>query len=227
MTCHPKIIKQEIKKSFLLVKYMQTNETVFEKTYKNYLEQLREISFEDIAPNLGAKIEGNGIKISLIGNDYVISNEGIADPSGEKPTHDICVILSKYILLCPAITPTEHNWVSFRNFKDSGPLISYFTNNIEHAIGFYFSGRLNALKKASNRLGGYPPDLEVNYDLAMQFDVLPMIPIIILYNDADEEFSVKCSVLFESRAEKYLDAECIAMIGWQLFSHLKKATKKH
>ena len=51
-----------------------------------------------------------------------------------------------------------------------------------------------------------------------------MIPIIILYNDADEEFSAKCSVLFESRAEKYLDAECLAMIGWQLFSHLKKAT---
>ena len=203
---------------------MQTKETVFEKTYKHYLEQLGEISFEDIAPNLGAKIEGNGIKISLIGNDYVISDEGIADPSGEKPTHDICVILSKYILLCPAITPIEHNWLSFRNFKDSGPLINYFTNNIEHAIGSYFSGKLNDLNKASKSLSGYPPDLEVNFDLAMQFDALPMIPIIILYNDADEEFSAKCSVLFESRAEKYLDAECLAMIGWQLFSHLKKAT---
>ena len=43
--------------------------------------------------------------------------------------------------------------------------------------------------------------------------------------DEDEEFSAKCSVLFEARAEKYLDAECIAMIGWQLFSHLKKAIK--
>ena len=87
---------------------MQTKETVFEKTYKNYLEQLREISFEDTAHNLGVKIEGNGIKISLIGNEYAISDEGIADPSGKKPTHDICVILSKYVLLCPAITPTEH-----------------------------------------------------------------------------------------------------------------------
>ena len=53
-----------------------------------------------------------------------------------------------------------------------------------------------------------------------------MIPVIMLYNDADEEFSAKCSVLFESRAEKYLDAECIAMLGRQLFRHLKKALKK-
>ena len=204
---------------------MQTEETVFEKTYQKYLEQLREVSFESIAPKLGAKIEGNRIKIPLFINEYALSVEGIADPSGKKPAHDICVILCKYILLCPHTPPKEHEWVSFRNFKDSGPLISYFTNDVERAIGTYFSGRLNDLKKASDILGGYPADLEVKYDLAVQFDALPEIPVIMLYNDVDEEFSAKCSVLFESRAEKYLDAECIAMIGWQLFSHLKKATK--
>jgi len=204
---------------------MQTKETVFEKTYQNYLEQLREISFESIAHDLGAKIEANRIKIPLFINEYAVSVEGIADPSGNKPAHDICVILSKYILLCPDTPPKEHDWVSFRNFKDSGPLISYFTNDVERAIGSYFSGRLNYLKKASDTLSGYPPALEVKYDLVIQFDALPKVPVIMLYNDADEEFSAKCSVLFESRAEKYLDAECIAMIGWQLFSHLKKATK--
>ena len=44
---------------------MQTQETIFEKTYKNYLEQLREISFKSVAHNLGAKIVGNRIKIPL------------------------------------------------------------------------------------------------------------------------------------------------------------------
>ena len=204
---------------------MQTKETVFEKTYRNYLAQLGEISFESIAHDLGAKIEGSRIKIPLFINEYALSSEAITDPSGKKPAHDICVILCKYVLLCPHIPPEEHNWVSFRNFKDSGPLISYFTNDVERAIGSYFSGRLNDLKKASDILGGYPADLEVKYDLAVGFDALPKIPVIMLYNDVDEEFSAKCSVLFESRAEKYLDAECIAMIGWQLFSHLKKATK--
>jgi hypothetical protein len=206
---------------------MQTIETVFEKTYKDYLSQLRKVSFESIAPNLGAKIEGNRIKISLFINEYEVSVEGIADASGKKPTHDICVILSKYILLCPDTPPKKHDWVSFRNFKDSGPLINYFTNGVERAIGSYFSGRLKDLKKASDTLGGYPPALEVKYDLSVQFDALPMVPVIMLYNDADEEFSAKCIVLFESRAEKYLDAECIAMIGWQLFNHLKKVIKYH
>jgi hypothetical protein len=205
---------------------MQTEETVFEKTYKNYLEQLREISFESIAHNLGAKLEGTRIRIPLFRTEYEVSVEGIADPAGKKPTHDICVILSKYILLCPDTPPKGNDWVSFRDFKDSGPLLNYFTKDVERAIGSYFSGRLNDLKKASDTLGGYPPALEVKYDHAIQFDALPMIPAIMLYNDADEEFSAKCSVLFESRAEIYLDAECIAMIGWQLFNLLRKAIKE-
>ena len=80
-------------------------------------------------------------------------------------------------------------------------------------------------KKSGKSISGYRPNLDVNYDIAMQFDALPKIPVILLLNDADEEFSAKCSVLFERRAEKYLDAECIAMLGWQLFNHLRKADK--
>jgi Domain of unknown function (DUF3786) len=204
---------------------MQIEKTAFEKTYQSYLEQLRQISFESSAHDLGAKIDGNRLKILLFTNEYAVCGEGIADASGKKPPHDICVILSKYILRCPAAPPKEHDWVSFRNFKDAGPLTGYFTNEVEGAIGSYFSGRLNDLKKACDILGGHPAGLEVKYDLAVGFDALPRIPVIMLYNDADEEFSAKCSVLFEARAEKYLDAECIAMIGWQLFDHLKKALK--
>jgi hypothetical protein len=202
---------------------MTIPKSVFEKTYKGYLEQIRKMPFDSIADNLGAKIEGNRLKIPLFINEYEVSVEGIADPSGKKPTHDICVILSKYILLCPVTPPKGKDWVSFRNFKDSAPLLNYFTNEVERALGSYFSGKLKVLKEVSDKLGGYSPDLEVRYDLAVQFDALPMIPVLMLYNDADEEFSAKCSVLFESRAEKYLDAECIAMLGWQLFSHLRKA----
>ncbi len=205
---------------------MQTEETVYEKTYKNYLKQIRETAFNSVAPILGAEIEGNRLKIPLFMNEYTASAEGIADASGKKPSYDICVILCKYILLCPHTPPKGHDWVTFRNFKDSGPLIGYFSNDVEHAISAYFSGRLKDLKKASAGLGGYVPALDVTYDLVMQFDALPMIPVILLYNDADEEFPATCSVLFESRTEKYLDAECIAVLGWQLFSHLKKALKR-
>jgi hypothetical protein len=180
---------------------------------------------ESVAQKLGVEIERKRLKIPLFREVYEVSHEKIVDSSGKKPTHDICVILSKYILLCPDAVPKANDWLSFRSFKDSGPLVNYFTNEVECAIGSYFSGKLNDLKKASDSLRGYSPALEVKCDLAVQFDALPKISVIMLYNDADEEFPAKCSMLFESQAENYLDAECIAMVGWQLFSHLKKAIR--
>lgn len=210
---------------FIGGKYMEGEETIFEKNYEKYLVQLKKISFKSIASTIGGKVEDNAIEIPLLGKNYSISFSGITDPSGNKPAYDICVVLSKYLLLCPDTTPKEDEWISFRDFKNSGPLTNYFNNDVERSIASYFKRNLDGLKKSGRSISGYHPNLDVNYDFAMQFDTLPRIPVILLFNDADEEFSAKCFVLFERRAEKYLDAECIAMLGWQLFNHLRKADK--
>ena len=55
----------------------------------------------------------------------------------------------------------------------------------------------------------------------MQFKALPKIPVLLLFNDADNEFAAQCMVLFERRAENYLDMECLAMVGMVLFEYLK------
>lgn len=202
---------------------MQKENTVFEQTYKYYLRKIRKIPFESIAQKLGAERIEKTLKIPLFGTYYEVSDEKISDPSGEKPSLDICVILSKYLLMCPEQPPMGKEWTSYRDFKDSGPLINYFTKDVEQSIASYFSKNLKGLKKAGRALSGYAPMIEVRYDYSMQFDALPMIPVILLFNDKDEEFPAKCSVLFEQRAEKYLDAECIAMLGWQLHNRLKKS----
>jgi hypothetical protein len=201
---------------------MPTKETVFEKTYKGYLKQLSRVDFKCVEQNLGVQIEGNGVVIPLFGKPHKVSDNGIVDSSGKRPTFDICVVLCKYLLLCPDVYPGEEEWVSFRDLKDSGPLTSYFANNVERAIATNFAGKLGEMEEASKTVGGYSPAIEVTHDLAMQFDALPRVPVIMLYNDADDEFPAKCSVLFERRAERYLDAECLAMVGTLLFSNLKK-----
>jgi len=39
----------------------------------------------------------------------------------------------------------------------------------------------------------------------------------------NEEFAKHCAVMFERRAENYLDMECLAMVGMLLFEHLIQA----
>ena len=206
---------------------MTSKTSVFEKTYKDYIAQVAEIDFKPIEQKLGVHAEGNDVTIPLFGRPHKISENGITDPSGNQPSLDICVICCKYLLLCPDVYPTKKEWVSFRDLKDSGPLTTYFANDVERAIATCFAGRLEGLKEASKTLEGYPPDIEVNYDLSMQFDALPRVPVMLLFNDADDEFPAKSSVLFERRAEKYLDAECLAMVGRLLFTYLKKAVSSN
>ena len=54
---------------------------------------------------------------------------------------------------------------------------------------------------------------------------MPRIPILLLYNEADNQFPAQSYILFEQRAETFLDAECLVMIEWYFCEHLKAAAQ--
>ena len=132
------------------------------------------------------------------------------------------VILCKYLLMCPEIEPTESDWVTYKDFKDAAPFVGGFLNNAEKPIGRMFLGRLSDLRRLCGELSGRPPEVDISCDLALRFDALPKVPVLMLFNDRDEDFPDQCSLLFERRAEKYLDMECLAMTGWMLSEWLKQ-----
>jgi hypothetical protein len=197
--------------------------SVFEETYTNYLAQIAKLDFNKIADQLGAEMVGNELIIPVFGESHRISPAGITAPSGSRPNFSVCVILFKYLLLCPDHDPVENDWVSFKDFKDSAPFSGAFVNYTEAPLAKYFSGRLKNLEAACRGIHGHPPAAAFSYDLCMQFKALPKIPVLMLFNDADMEFAAQCMVLFERRAEKYLDMECLAMVGMLLFEYLKLA----
>jgi hypothetical protein len=197
--------------------------SVFEETYNNYLAQIAELDFKKIADQLGAGMVGDELIIPFFGTPHRISAAGITAPSGSRPNFSVCVILFKYLLLCPDHDPIENDWVSFKDFKDSAPFSSAFVNYTEAPPAKYFSGRLKDLEAACRGIHGHPPVATFSYDLCMQFKALPKIPVLMLFNDADDEFAAQCMVLFERRAEDYLDMECLAMVGMLLFEYLKPA----
>ena len=205
---------------------MAEKSSVFEETYTNYLARIDGLDFKNIADRLGAEMVGEELIIPFFGNPLKVSTAGISEPSGSRPNFSVCVVLFKYLLLCPDHDPVENDWVSFKDFKDSAPFAGAFFNYTEVPLAKYFSGRLKNLEAACRRIQGHPPAATFSYDLCMQFNALPKIPVLLLFNDADEEFPAQCAVLFERRAENYLDMECLAMVGMLLFEYLKQAAKK-
>lgn len=199
-----------------------TDSTVFEKTYAHYLDQIAEIDFKAVQDQLLIKVEGGRAVVPLFGHPFYVSRDNIKDPSGKQPDLGICVLLCRYLIMCPPADPGENDWVSFRDFKDTGPLVTFFENEVQKAIADFFSGNPDGLKVAGEQLGGYSPDMEAAYDFSMQFDALPRLPLLLLFNDSDEEFPPQCSVLYHKSAESYLDGECLAILGHLLGRFLTK-----
>ena len=200
---------------------MPSKSPVFEQTTRRYLKEVFALDFTLIERNLCLKKkERDEITVPLFGIPHQISPTGVLAPSGYPADFNRSVIIFKYLLLCPAVCPREVEWVTYRNLKNSGPLTKYFENEVERALSSCFSGRLEDLKAATHRLGGLPPSLGVSYDHAAMWDALPKVPVMLLFNDADETFPASASVLFKDSAESYLDPECLAMVGRLLFTLL-------
>lgn len=203
---------------------MKEQAAVFKQTYEDYLTQIAKIDLTTLSDNLGVKTDGDGVLIPFFGILHRVSPAGIVDPSGEKPNHAICVVLSKYLIMCPNNAPDEDEWAAYQDFKDATPFAEAYRKNVEQALAISFGGKLDELKQACKILnGGVPKGINLPYDLAMWFVPLPRVPLFLLFNDGDDEFSTQCKVLFEKRAEKFLDMECLAMLGMLLVDYLKTA----
>lgn len=193
---------------------------VFAETFQGYLKEIQNIDFLSRADVLGVAAENGALVIPLYDKVYTFSREGITPPGGEPLTPAVQVMICKYILSCPAKQPTDMgDLVTYREFKDSGPLTSYFTTNTNKTLESAFAGNVPGLRERALAVGGKVVSSEI-YDLALQFHAFPRIPVYLNFNDRDDTFPATCSVLYRSSAALYLDMECLAMTGTLLTGKL-------
>ena len=98
----------------------------------------------------------------------------------------------------------------------------YLTHLHWKKLSNYFSGRLDDLKLAVDCLQGKSPEEKYPYDICSVIPALPNIPVLFLFNDADDFMPAKAMLLYERRAEYFLDGECRVMVDWCLFEYLKQ-----
>ena len=202
------------------------NKTIFETHYEDYCRQIAELDFQSKKETLDIKLQGNNAIIHFFSEKYIVSKMGIADEFGNRPDYGICVILFKYLLLCPDAPVEDQEWSTLKDFHKSSQFtnLNIFDSDAERPIIKIFSGRIDALINASQELGGKPANLSSFYDLSMEFTALPKIKILLLFNDCDSEFPASCSILFQRQAEEYLDPESLIMVGIAFTNRLKRVT---
>ena len=198
---------------------------VFEVTYHKYLEQIADIDLISRADILGAQVIDGTLKIPFYGESYSVSTAGVFNASGQKATFAVSVLLCCYVLQCPEKEPEPGDWVTYREFKDAGPLTGYFTTNTNKIIESTFAGQIDMLKSACGHMGGSVMEAPA-FDVAVMFEMLPRIPVFFRFNDQDDMFPAQSSILFRQSAEKHIDMECLSIGGTYLTGLLIRDKEK-
>jgi hypothetical protein len=203
---------------------MKEKSDIFDKTYDHYIKKIAELDFGAVAVTLGVKTDGDSVTVPFFNTPYQVTRNGVLTPDGSPAAFGVGVVLCNYLIQCPDDIPRDDEWYSYKDFKDAAPLVGTFANTVERPIVESFSGRLSELEKAARILGGIEPATTFPYDLNLLIQALPRIPMLLLFNDADDEFPADCKILYEKRTESYLDMECVAIIGMLLAEFLKRCS---
>jgi hypothetical protein len=198
---------------------------VFEQTHRLYLNKIKEIDYLARADLLGAEVDEGRLIIPLYNRKFAVGPDGIEGRRGAIANDAVRVILAKYVLTCSDQPPRlSSTWMSYREFRDAAPLVSYFASSTNRNIEQHFCGAKERLEKRCLELGGRVED-NSSYDLSIRLQALPRIPVLLNFNDADDMFPAASSILYQASAEHFLDMECLAMTGTLLTGLLLKTQK--
>lgn len=198
-------------------------DSAYTETYHNYLNQLKTMRFDGKEAVLGITLDGDAVVVPYFGQFIRYTADGLIDEAGHRPDFSDCVVVCRYLIMCPPFEPQQKEWVAYRDFPDAGPLTVFWADTVEGPLANTFSGGVGALEKACGRLGGSITDMDIACDLCRCFTPLPKMPQLLVFHDADDDFPASASLLFEKRASTYLDAESQAILGHALTKRLLAA----
>jgi len=201
----------------------QTAGSVYDETYRYYLERLQKMRFDGQADLLGIALDGAEVVVPYFGTFVRLTPEGLRDAAGRRPDFADCVVVCRYLIMCPRFEPREKEWAAYRDLPDAGPLTVFWADTVENQLAKRFTGDVAALRKACDALEAVETDLEITCDLCRRFLPLPKVPLLLAFNDGDDDFPAAASLLFEKRASTYLDAESQAILGHILTQRLTRA----
>jgi hypothetical protein len=158
--------------------------------------------------------------VSFFGKTYTVSYCEVRDQDGHMANPAISVLLMEYLLNKGHHTSEPSPWISFRECSGAGPLMGHFHENTVKTIERTFAGRLDSLKESSHKLGGDVLNDDGSFDLSIQFESLPGVPVLLRFNDRDDSFAATCQILFKASSEKILGIHSLGVIGTYLTGSL-------
>ncbi len=108
-------------------------------------------------------------------------------------------------------------WVSFSELPEGRFYVQAFQGYTGEVLAHYFKDDKGRFEAAAQRLHGERMQLG---SLAFMFQILPLVPLLVIFWQGDEDFPSKYQILFDASARHYLPLDGYAILGSMLTQKL-------
>jgi hypothetical protein len=196
--------------------------TVYEQALELLRPRFRALDLQRVAEISGAVVAGpDSIELPFLNEKYRITRERITDLAGKEPLPFISILIYNHLCM-PDPPPPSGEWITFGSVPASHAKDKAWAGHVEEVIARHFSGNVEGLRAACERMGGVMAEVKGNHDAAYEFRFFPRYPALLLFYDAvpDEDFPAQCKLLLDKHVDRYLDIESIVVLGEEFAGRL-------
>lgn len=192
----------------------------YEKVYHGLVERLAKADLAGNAEPLGLAVEGDNLRVPMLGRDYLVGPGGVAPADGGEAAMTHRIVLAYYAMHGGRGEPAGR-FAPYRELPGGADFARSLSQMVEGRLAPHFSGRAGDLRQAAAAMGGRDYDPGTSFDAAHQFEALPRLPMAYTFYDADEDFPAEAKVFYDLTAPNFLDMECLAVLGLILVMELE------
>ena len=191
-----------------------------------YQELIGRLATADIAASsqqLGLAMNDAGeTEVPFFGTTYLVSREGVRRSDGKRFPDATGSALIHYILKGSRSRPNGQ----FATLAElAGPLFKhggYSSSALEHPIIKRFQGRVPELLAAVASVGGRQGGEAGLGAVSLIFELLPHVPLQLIFYDRDDEFPARATLLYDVNATQMIDFEVLAVLVTVFVQYLTK-----
>jgi hypothetical protein len=181
-------------------------------------KEVAAISFPEIAAGLGATIREGNLIIRALGREFAVAPDGEITTQGHN-TPWMKILLLHYIRT-HGQAELSNRWVSYAELKSGMVKALSFRRECEDPLRELLDQDLGPVGDILRRIGAEERSGFATRN-AWHIFLLPKLPVLILYWPKEEEFESRVSMLFDSTADQFLDAESLMFLGEGLINNIE------
>ncbi len=207
----------------------EKSESKAEFDYLQVLAQLKETikqaNLEERADILGGKFSNDRLTLKIMGKDFSV------DTNGEVFTplhvnHWLTIPVFKYILSGQGL-PLTNTWVPFRELETSKDWARFFQHQCVNLLKKIADSNPSFFEDIIELFNAKPVVDHYDADISLIIEPLPLLPILICYNNPEDGLESDLNLFFDSTADKNLPVDNIYTLITGLTRMLEKLAETH